>query len=232
MHTLVGRIIVHISHHKHLHLWIQAKQGIFHSLGLTGATLAIEGIGETTWPVTNDDSHIIPRHLTSHRKETTGIKGRILCQLLHIRNQLHILHRKKSRIIKQRTVDASLIRTFDMAELHIASLQRRLGSKVSQHIDILHLGKTDEGTTCIRQHIRTHISQGTRHILQLTRIFLAIPSLSRQILIIILAGIMTGIKEVLLVVEANGIDLELFRVEILLRLLRPSTQANHEQGCQ
>ena len=232
MHTLVGRIIVHISHHKHLHLWIQAKQGIFHSLGLTGATLTIEGIGETTWPVTNDDRHIIPRHLTSHRKKTTGIKGRILCQLLHIRNQLHILHRKKSRIIKQCTVDASLIRTFDMTELHIASLQRRLGSKVFQYIGILNLGKTDEGTTCIRQHIRTHISQGTRHILQLTRIFLAIPSLSRQILIIILAGIMTGIKEILLIIESNGINLELFRIESLLRFLRPSTQANHEQGCQ
>ena len=232
MHTLVGRIIVHITHYKHLHLRIQAKQGVFHYLGLTGATLTIEGIGETTWPVTNDDSHIIPRHLTSHSKETTGIKGRILCQLLHIRNQLHVLHGKKSRIVKQSTVDASLIRTFNMAELNIARLQRRLGSQVSQYIGILNLGKTDEGTTYIRQYIRTHISQCTRHILQFTRIFLAIPALGRQILIIILAGIMTGIKEVLLVVEANGIDLELFRVEILLRLLRPSTQANHEQGCQ
>jgi hypothetical protein len=87
-----------------------------------------------------------------------------------------------------------------MAELHIASLQRRLGSKVFQYIGILNLGKTDEGATSIRQHIRTHISQGTRHILQLTRIFLAIPSLSRQILIIILAGIMTGIKEIFLII--------------------------------
>ena len=232
MHALAGRIIIHISHYKHLHFRIQTKQGIFHCLGLTGTTLTIERTRELTWPVTNDDCHIITRHLTSHREEATGIKGRILCQLLHIRNQLHVLHGKKSRIVKQSTVDASLIRTFNMAELNIASLQRRLGSQVSQYIGILNLGKTDEGATCIRQHIRTHISQGTRHILQFTRIFLAIPSLGRQILIIILAGIMTGIKEVLLVVEANGIDLELFRVEILLRLLRPSTQANQEQGCQ
>ena len=207
MHAGVGRIIVHIAHHKHLHLRVQTEQTVFHSLGLARSALAIERNGETAWPVAYDDSHLLACQFTPNGEETTGHEGRILGKLLYIRHQPGILNREERRIIEQRTVDASLIRTLDMAELHVSSLERRLRGEIFQHVGILNLSQADEGTAHVRQHIGTHISKCARHILEFIGIFHTIPSLSREILIIILTGIMTGIEEVLLVVETNSIYL-------------------------
>ena len=102
-----------------------------------------------------------------------------------------------------------------MTELHIASLQRRLSCKIFQDVGILHLGKTNKCTSHVRQHISTHISKGSGHILQFVGILHTIPSLGRQIFIIILTRIMTGIKEILLIVESNSIYLKLFTTRSL-----------------
>ena len=94
-----------------------------------------------------------------------------------------------------------------MAELHVSSLERRLRGEIFQHVGILNLRQTDEGAAHVRQHIGTHVSKCTRHILEFIGIFHTIPSLSREVLIIILTGIMTGIEEVLLIIETNSIYL-------------------------
>ena len=96
-----------------------------------------------------------------------------------------------------------------MAELHVSCLKRRLCGEIFQHVGILNLRQTDEGAAHIRQHIGTHIGKCARHILEFIGIFHTIPSLSREILIIILTGIMTGIEEVLLIVETYSIHLKL-----------------------
>ena len=96
-----------------------------------------------------------------------------------------------------------------MAELHVSCLERRLRGEIFQHVGILNLRQTDEGAAHVRQHIGTHIGKCTRHILEFIGIFHTIPSLSREILIIILTGIMAGIEEVLLIVETYSIHLKL-----------------------
>ena len=209
MHAGVGRIIVHIAHHKHLHLRVQTEQTVFYHLSLARSALAIERTGETAWPVAYDNRHILARQLTTYGEETTGLVGRILGKFLYVRHQSGVLHREECRIIEQRTVDASLIGTLDMAELHVSCLERRLCGEIFQHVGILNLRQTDEGTAHVRQHIGTHVGKCTRHILEFIGIFHTIPSLSREILVIILTGIMTGIKEVLLVIETNSIHLKL-----------------------
>ena len=95
----------------------------------------------------------------------------------------------------------------DENTLHISCLERRLRGEIFQHVGILNLRQTDEGTAHVRQHIGTHVGKCTRHILEFIGIFHTIPSLSREILVIILTGIMAGIEEVLLVIETHSIHL-------------------------
>ena len=234
MHTLIRRVIVHITHHENLHLRVLSEQTVLHHLGLARTALTIERTRETAWPVAHNHSHVFARHLATHRQETTGLEGRILRQFLHVRHQLHVLHPEERRVVEQRTVDAALIRTLDVAELHVARLQRRLSRKILQHIGILYLGKTDEGTAHVREHIRTHISQGTRHVLQLTRIFHSVPALGRQILIVVLTRIVASIEKILLIIKTHCIHLKLFPSGCSrFFLLSGSTQANnHQQGSQ
>ena len=109
-----------------------------------------------------------------------------------------------------------------MTILHATSLEGRLGDEVVEHIVVLHLCHADEGTPHVRQHVGTHISEHTRHILQLAGILHAVPSLGRQILIVVLACIVAGIKEIFLIVKAYGIHLKF--------LLSRSGDAHHEQS--
>ena len=86
MHTLIGRIIIHIAHYKHLHILVDAEQTILDSLGLASTRLPIERTRETAWPVTNDDSHILTSHFTTNSEETASIISTILSLLLNIRH--------------------------------------------------------------------------------------------------------------------------------------------------
>ena len=233
MHAGVGRIIVHITHHEHFHRRVQTEQTVFYHLSLARSALAIERTGETAWPVAYDNRHILARQLTTYGEETTGLVGRILGEFLYVRHQSGVLHREECRIIEQRTIDASLIGTLDMAELHVSCLERRLRGEIFQHVGILNLSQTDEGTAHVRQHIGTHVGKCTRHILEFIGIFHTIPSLSREILVIILTGIMAGIEEVLLIIETHSIHLILLVTGSLrLLFLCRSAQSNHEEGSQ
>ena len=233
MHAGVGRIIVHITHHEHFHSRIKTEQTVFYHLSLARSALAIERTGETAWPVAYDNRHILARQLPTYGEETTGLVGRILGEFLYVRHQSGVLHREECRIIEQRTIDASLIGTLDMAELHVSCLERRLRGEIFQHVGILNLSQTDEGTAHVRQHIGTHVGKCTRHILELIGIFHTIPSLSREILVIILTGIMAGIEEVLLIIETHSIHLILLVTGSLrLLFLCRSAQSNHEEGSQ
>ena len=224
MHTLIGRIIIHIAHYKHLHILVDAKQTILDSLGLTSTRLTIERTRETAWPVTNDNSHILTCHFTTNRQETTSIISTILSLLLNIRHQLYILHREERRIVEESAINATTVWAFNMTVFHIAGLQRSLLYQIVQHLMVFHLCQSDESTPHLRQLIRTHVGKRLGHIAQLIGIFHSIPSLGRKIFVIILALIMTSIEEILLVIKTYSIEIESFLP------LGKSSQADYQEG--
>ena len=111
-----------------------------------------------------------------------------------------------------------------MAVLHATSLERFLSDEVIEHLVVLHLSHADEGAAHLRQLIRTHVGKGTSHVVQLVGVLHAVPSLGRQILIVVLALIVASIEEILLVVEAYGIEIESFLP------LGKRSQADYQQG--
>ena len=224
MHTLVGRVVVHITHHKDLHVLVDAKETVLDCLGLTSSRLTVERARESARPVAHDDCDILASQLATNSEETTGIISAILCLLLNVWHQLHILHGEESRIVEQGTVDTTAVRTLDMAVLHATSLERCLSDEVIEHLVVLHLSHADEGAAHLRQLIRTHVGKGTSHVVQLVGVLHAVPSLGRQILIVVLALIVASIEEILLVVEAYGIEIESFLP------LGKRSQADYQQG--
>ena len=100
-----------------------------------------------------------------------------------------------------------------MHELNATSLQRRLVTEVGKTLRVLHLSHTDGCTTHIGQFIGTHLREHTRQVDELMGIFVGCPMVRTlgQELIVVLPRIVTGIKQVLKIVEAYRIGHLLFR---------------------
>ena len=224
VHTLVGRVIVHVAHHEHLHVLVESQKTVLHRLGLACTRLAIERSGEAAGPVAHDDSHILTCQLATHGKEATGEEGTVLCLLLHIGHQFHIRNGEKSRIVEQRTVNAATVGTLYVAVLHAAALQRFLLDEGIQHFVVLHLSHADESTPHLRQLIGTHVGKHFGHVAQLVGVLHSVPPFGRKILIVVLAFVVTGIEEVLLIIEAYGIGCKF--------LLGCNCQVDKQQDCQ
>ena len=122
--------------------------------------------------------------------------------------ELHIIDLEERGIVEQRTVYTSLVGALDVAELHITRLERLLGTEVCKHTGILDLAHSDNGATHIGEHVGTHIGKRLGHILQFMRIFQAVPTVTSigKKFKIAFAFIMDGVKEVLLIVEANSVN--------------------------
>ena len=172
----------------------------------------------------HDDSHILTCQLATHGKEATGEEGTVLCLLLHIGHQFHIRNGEKSRIVEQRTVNAATVGTLYVAVLHAAALQRFLLDEGIQHFVVLHLSHADESTPHLRQLVRTHVGKHFGHVAQLVGVLHSVPPFGRKILIVVLAFVVTGIEEVLLIIEAYGIGCKF--------LLGCNCQVDKQQDCQ
>ena len=224
-HTLVGGVVIKVTHHEDLPLGILKQKVIFDDTHLTGGTLTIEGSAVSTGPVANDNSHAFIGQDALDRQEATGLEGAVFRKLGHIGRQLHILHRKQRGVIEHGAIHTSAVRTFDMHELHTTGTQRLLVNKIAQRPRILHLRKSDNGTAHIRKHVCSHIGQCPCHILKLMRVFPRIPTVtaSGKILIVVLALIMTCIKQILLIIETYSIN----RVFLLRRSNSHDTAENN-----
>ena len=111
-----------------------------------------------------------------------------------------------------------------MAELKATRLQRRLFAEVGKHAVVLHLTHTDNGAAHTLQHIGAHVTQRLCQVVQLVSVFHAVPAIGAfgQKLVIVLTCVVAGIKEVLKVVEAHAVDVQ-------LPLLRAGRQTHCQQ---
>ena len=174
--------------------------------------------------MTHDDSHILAAQLATHGQEATGIECTILRLLLNVWYQLDVLHLEESGIVEQGAVDATAVRSLDVAILHATSLQGFLLDERIKHLVVLDLGHADEGAAHLRQLIRAHVGESLGHIVQLVGIFHTIPSLCRKILIVVLALVVASVEEILLVVETYGIEIVTFLP------LGDGCQTDYQQG--
>jgi hypothetical protein len=131
---------------------------------------------------------------------------------------------KKLGIVKQSTINTTLIGTFDMYELKVTGLQGWLIAKVSQALGILNLSHTNSSTTNLGQLIGAHVGQHASHIMKLALIFLSIPlkCAFRHELIIVLTLIVSGIKKILKIIKTYAIYL------LLLFILGLASHQNKE----
>ncbi len=111
-----------------------------------------------------------------------------------------------------------------MAELKATRLQRRLFAEVGKHAVVLHLTHTDNGAAHTLQHIGAHVTQRLCQVVQLVSVFHAVPAIGAfgQKLVVVLTRVVAGIEEVLKVVEAHAVDVQ-------LPLLRAGRQTHCQQ---
>ena len=76
---------------------------------------------------------------------------------------------------------------------------------------VLHLADADDGTANLFQLVGTHLRQHAGQVLQLVRILQTAPLVAavRQELIVVLTLVVTGVEEILQIVESHAIDSEL-----------------------
>ena len=176
----------------------------------------------------DDDRHVLAGHRTAYHEEATGSPQGVLRQLIYIRYELGVADGEECRVIEQRTIDTALIRAFLMDELEVAGLQQLLVAEVCQALGILDLSHADGGTADIGQFVGTHLGEHPRQVAQLVAILQPRPLVGTigQILIVVLACIVTGVEEILKVIETDTIDREL--LSLCLSLTRPKK----EERCQ
>ena len=108
--------------------------------------------------------------------------------------------------------------------LDVTLLERCLVAEISQTFSILHLCHSDS-STAFRHTVRSHLREHTGHVMQFVGVFLWRPlkrALS-QVLIVVLAFIVTGVEEILKVIETDGIP------GAFLRLTGRTDHGNQEQ---
>ena len=155
----------------------------------------------------HNDGNMLASQGATHHEETSGSATCILRARIYIRYKTGITQRKQGGIIKQGTIDASLIGTLDMDKLDVAGLERGLIDEIREATGVLDLGHTDGSTAYIGQEIGAQLGKHTRHVSQLVDILIARPVIRAlgQELIVVLTLIMAGIEQILKIVEAYGI---------------------------
>ena len=159
----------------------------------------------------HDEGHRLAGQFARHGEEAAGEEGAVFGLAHHVGHQTLRLLREELRIVEQGAVDAAAVGSLDVGK-GIATLgQGLLPYEVFQHAAVLHLAQTNDGTTHMRQHVGAHVGQCARHVAQLVAVFQPIPFVGAagQKVIIFFAGIVAGVKQILLVVEAHGIDAHL-----------------------
>ena len=120
--------------------------------------------------------------------------------------QLGICNGELLRIIQQRTVDASFVRSFIMNKLIIGN--GRLTDEIRQHPAVLHFCHTNNSRTFGNQISRQR-TQHHRQIMQFRFVFLRCPLITaiRQKIMIVLTCIMNGIKQILKIIKSYTVQL-------------------------
>ena len=125
-------------------------------------------------------------------------------------------------VVKQGAVDTPLVRSFVMDELVLG--KGRLLQQVGQHPVVLHFGHTDKGRS-LGHFVARQGRKHPCHIRQLGFILLRCPLVAApwQEIIIVLAGIVNGIKQILKIVERHAI-------QAALSVLRPHADGKEAES--
>ena len=207
-HAVVGGVVVHVAHHHHLHGGVERQERVFHGAHLCGTPFAVARTAESAWQVAHDEGHWLAGQLARHGEEAAGVEGAVFGLAHHVGHQALGLFCEQLRIIEQGAVDAAAVGSLDVGK-GIATLgQGLLLHKVFEHAAILHLAQSNDGASHMWQHVGAHVGQCARHVAQLVAIFQPIPFVGAagQKVVIFFAGIVAGVKQIFLVVEAHGID--------------------------
>ena len=205
-HRGILRIIVHIAHDQKLLVGICLQQRVFHNLQLSTTLFTVIRSSTARRQMIHDNCHMLTGQYTTHHQETSCIPQRVLRLLIYIRYELHVTNREECGVIDQAAVDAALVRSFHMDILDIALFQGWFIAEIGQTLGILHLSHTD-GCTTFWQTVGSHLREHAGEVMKLIGVFLGIP-LKRTFwhkFIVVLTFIMTGIKEILEIIEADGI---------------------------
>ena len=165
-------------------------------------------------------------HLSAHGQESAGQKRTVLLQFLHVWHELRVPNLEELRIVEQRTVDATAVRTLYMYVFIATCLQRFLCREVVERLAVLHLAQSNHGAShVLRQHVGAHVGKSPRHVLQLVRIFQPIPAVRprRKEVVVSFALVVASIEEILLVVESHSV------AQILFLILRHCADRHHAQ---
>ena len=156
----------------------------------------------------DDNRHVFAGKRTADGEEAAGRTHTVLREVVDVRDQLCIPDCKEFRVIYQGTVDATVVRAFNMHVLIVACSQFGLGCKVAHDMVVLHFGQTDQCTAHIRKDISPHLGQHRRHVVQLVRVLHLVPMITslRCEIIVVLSLVMHAVEQILLVVEPDGID--------------------------
>ena len=136
----------------------------------------------------------------------------VLFQFLDVWQQLVSVQREQRGVVEQRAVNATDVRPLHMNIFISTRAQRLLCHEVIEHARVLHLRQAYDRTAHVGQHVGAHVSEGARHVAQFVLIFHLPPSVCPvgQVFVVVLPLVVACVKQVLLVVEADTIDTELF----------------------
>ena len=88
----------------------------------------------------DDNRHVFAGKRTADGEEAAGRTHTVLREVVDVRDQLCIPDCKEFRVIYQGTVDATVVRAFNMHVLIVACSQFGLGCKVAHDMVVLHFG--------------------------------------------------------------------------------------------
>ena len=159
----------------------------------------------------DNDSDVLARHGTADHQESAGSPQGVLWQYIYIRYKLHVTNLEELRVIQQSAVNTTLVGTFNVYKLEVLGFQWFLITEVCQAFGIFHLTDADGGTAHARQFVSTHLRKHTSHVLQFVSVLQPRPLVGAvgQVLIIVLTGIMTGVKQIFQIVESYAIHRKL-----------------------
>ena len=212
MHTLVGGVVVHIAHHHYLAVGVVAQQRVFQGFYLLGGQLTIIRGGTTAGPVAYHSGDMLVGQGSAYGKEATGGTALVFLKVVNVGHQFYIAHGEEGGVVKQGTVDTTLVGTFNV-HIFISTLgQRLLGNQRVEHLVVFNLAQTNEGAAHARQYVGAKFGQCARHVAQLVGIFHSVPTIRacRQKLNVVLTFVMASVEKVFLVVEGNAINRKLF----------------------
>ena len=120
--------------------------------------------------MTDDEAHRLTGQRAAHGEETTCGEARVLLFGGDVRHEFDCIDLEHLGVVEQCAVDATLVRTLNVAILVTALFHFRLCTKVGEHLVVLHLSQADDRTTHSGQHRRAHVAQGACHVVEFVTI--------------------------------------------------------------